>query len=206
MCSTVDVEHTPTLPSPVKGEGEDRALLAQRGAFRGGAATHEAALGESPLYLAASHAYRGDDRARIAALAALARALRHAARRHRRRALSRAPAPSAAGCAHLRARRHDHRRSGPAARGQRRAPPEAARARWRVCSAATRRRSRARSRSPTPAASRSTSSSTSIPTSRRRRARPRRRIWRTSPGRARAGASPTASPRRCARSSRASWS
>jgi len=32
----------------------------------------KAALGQAPLYLAASHAYRGDDRARIAALAALA--------------------------------------------------------------------------------------------------------------------------------------
>ena len=32
----------------------------------------KAALGDSPLYLAASHTYRGDDRARIAALAALA--------------------------------------------------------------------------------------------------------------------------------------
>ena len=31
----------------------------------------KAALGDAPLYLAASHTYRGDDRARIAALAAL---------------------------------------------------------------------------------------------------------------------------------------
>ena len=30
----------------------------------------KAALGNAPLYLAASHTYRGDDRARIAALAA----------------------------------------------------------------------------------------------------------------------------------------
>jgi len=55
---------TPTL-SPLAG--------------RGGASTFEAALmrvkaalGESPLYLAASHAYRGDDRARISAVARLA--------------------------------------------------------------------------------------------------------------------------------------
>ena len=48
-------------------------------------------------------------------------------------------------------------RAGLLPRGQRRAPPEVARARWRASSAATRPRSRARSRSRRPAASRSTS-------------------------------------------------
>ena len=53
-----------------------------------------------------------------------------------------------------------------------------------------------------PAASRSTNSSTNIPTSRCRPARPRRRIWKTSPGRARAGAFPTACPEKVARAHR----
>ena len=57
----------------------------------------KAALGDSPLYLAASHTYRGDDRARIAALNRSRGALRDPAHRHRRRALSRAPPPRAAG-------------------------------------------------------------------------------------------------------------
>jgi error-prone DNA polymerase len=40
--------------------------------FEGALSRVKAALGESPLYLAASHTYRGDDRARIAALARIA--------------------------------------------------------------------------------------------------------------------------------------
>ncbi len=101
---------------------------------------------------------------------------------------------AAAGRADLRARGHDDRRGGPQARGQRRAPLEGpARDGAPVQGLRGGRRAHA-SRSRRPAASRSTSSSTSIPTSRCRRARPRRRIWRTSPGRARAGAFPTASP------------
>ena len=58
--------------------GREKVLSAQAG--RGGAKTFEAALNrvkaalpDSPLYLAASHSYRGDDRARIAALARLAK-------------------------------------------------------------------------------------------------------------------------------------
>ena len=60
------------------------------------------------LYLAASHSYRGDDRARIAALGAIGGARWPSPRRHRRRALSRKPPPPLAGRAHLHPREmHD---------------------------------------------------------------------------------------------------
>ena len=84
------------------------------------------ALGGAALYLAASHTYRGDDRARIAALERAGEALRHAARRHRRCALPRAAPPPAAGRALLRAREDDHPGSRPQARSQRRAASQTA--------------------------------------------------------------------------------
>ncbi len=60
-----DVTHGESS-SPLKGEGNPPETFEQ-------VLKHvKSALGSSPLYLAASHTYRGDDRARIAALAAVA--------------------------------------------------------------------------------------------------------------------------------------
>ena len=61
----VSAPHPNPLPMP-------RSMGRGDGAFEGDLRRVKAALGDSPLYLAASHTYRGDDRARIAALAALA--------------------------------------------------------------------------------------------------------------------------------------
>ena len=67
------------------------------------------ALGpKTRLYLAASHSYRGDDRARIAALGATGGARRTTPRRHQCRALSRRPSPALAGRAHLHPREMHH--------------------------------------------------------------------------------------------------
>ena len=196
----------PPRPSPSRGrEKKEKSPKHRRESFEEQLRRIKEALGGAALYLAASHTYRGDDRARIAALAALATrcgtplvatgdVLYHAP--HRR------PLQDVLSCVREKTtiREAGLKLEANAERHLKR--PR----RWRACSAATRRRSRARWRSPRPAVHRSTSSSTNTPTSRRRPARPRRRIWRSSPGRARTGASPTASRRRCARSSCASCS
>ncbi len=71
------------------------------------------------LYLAARHSYRGDDRARIEALAQDRSPRGHASRRHQCRALSRSASAPAPGRAHLHPREMHHSRSGSPPRGQR---------------------------------------------------------------------------------------
>ena len=56
----VSAPHPNPLPTRAEREKLESSLVRMK-----------AALGDAPLYLAASHTYRGDDRARIAALAAL---------------------------------------------------------------------------------------------------------------------------------------
>jgi error-prone DNA polymerase len=58
--------------SPIKGEGEKEKQAAAARGFEDELRRIKEALGEASLYLAASHTYRGDDRARIAALSKLA--------------------------------------------------------------------------------------------------------------------------------------
>ncbi len=121
-------------------------------------------------HLAAQHLYRGDDAARIEALADLAAACRIAAGRDRRRALPRARAPAAPGRAHLHPRALHDRSGGLSARGQRRAPSQAAGRDGAPVPPPSRTRSRAPPRSSTPAASRSRSCATTIRSIRRPRA------------------------------------
>jgi error-prone DNA polymerase len=63
-------------PLPARGEREKCAIAphfarGEREKLESSLARMKSALGDAPLYLAASHTYRGDDRARITALAAL---------------------------------------------------------------------------------------------------------------------------------------
>ena len=63
-------------PLPARGEREKCAIAphfasGEKEKLESSLARMKSALGDAPLYLAASHTYRGDDRARIAALAAL---------------------------------------------------------------------------------------------------------------------------------------
>ena len=97
------------LPDPPPCRGREKPCAALN--FEAQLRRIKDALGaKTRLYLAARHAYRGDDRARIAALGATGNAHRHSPRRHRGRALSRAPPPPAAGRAHLHPREmHDCR-------------------------------------------------------------------------------------------------
>jgi error-prone DNA polymerase len=54
-----------------QGEGQQQSLAPETETFDASLQRIKTAVGEAPLYLAASHTYRGDDRARIAALAEL---------------------------------------------------------------------------------------------------------------------------------------
>ena len=131
------------FPSPGKGEGGD-GQPSPVGSRNGidpprpppsGRTSHnfeaqlrriKQALGPKPrLYLAARHAYRGDDRARIAALAETRLARRHAPGRHQCGALSRAPPAAPARRAHLHPREMHYSRGGAQARSQCRAAYQA---------------------------------------------------------------------------------
>jgi error-prone DNA polymerase len=61
-----------TVFSPSPGRSGGRSSARKRETFEDALLRVKAALSDGPLYLAASHTYRGDDRARIAALARLA--------------------------------------------------------------------------------------------------------------------------------------
>ena len=140
----------------------------------------KAALGDSPLYLAATHTYRGDDRARIAALAALGErcgtpivatndVLYHAPDRR--------PLQDVLTCIR---EKTTHRRGRSAARGQRRAPPEArCRDGAAVPGPRSGPRAHARDRRGLPLLARRTRLRISR-RARARPARPRKRIWKTS--------------------------
>ena len=115
-------QHGPEEPGPRRMNFESQLIKLK------------SALGDAPLYLAASHTYRGDDRARIAALAALAErcgtplvatndVLYHAA--HRR------PLQDVLTCIREKTTLDA---GGAPARSQRRAASETRQPRWRACS------------------------------------------------------------------------
>jgi error-prone DNA polymerase len=70
---TSTVVDTPLPNPPPQGGREKRKRTTDARSFEAELRRMKAALGDSPLYLAGSHTYRGDDRARIAALAMLAK-------------------------------------------------------------------------------------------------------------------------------------
>ena len=73
VSTTLDVSAPPPpQPSPIEGEGEKKKQADAVCGLEAELRRIKEALDGAELYLAASHTYRGDDRARIAALAALA--------------------------------------------------------------------------------------------------------------------------------------